>query len=62
MVWIVGIIALIVGLLIAWWIADRMCKRRFAEAEAEWNARLAAAGRWEDLAELQDNLSGGRAE
>lgn len=43
MVWIVGILAFIVGLLIGWWIADRMCKRRFAEAEASWNTKLAAA-------------------
>ena len=43
MVWLVGIIAFIVGVLIGWWFADRTCKRRFAEAESAWNAKLSAA-------------------
>ncbi len=40
MVWVVGIIAFLVGALIGWWFTNRMCARRLEAAEAEWKRRL----------------------
>ncbi|MBT8197961.1 MAG: hypothetical protein KJO84_05610, partial [Acidimicrobiia bacterium] len=40
MVWLVGIIALIVGFIIGWWWANRSCEAKVAEVEATWKGRL----------------------